>query len=569
PAAPNPILDWLRTRLPGGFPPPPPPPRRPEPSPAPDDLFGWKKCNDGTLYCGSLPVPLDHLNASDRRVISIAVVKYPAQAEPRLGTLFVNPGGPGGSGAGFVKGAGRLISLLTGGHHDILGFDPRGVGASHPVICYPSAAAHAAADIAGQSFAPPGLRDSGTSVPAFGALSAAIAANCRARSPDVLPFISTASTSRDMDLLRAALGEDKLNYWGLSYGTFLGISYVNMFPDRVGAVVLDGVVDPTTYTRTAEAWTRSALEDTEAVVDGFGRECEAAAAAEPLGCPLAGLVSDSRPTVAALLRGALDDLDAGPAALATGSAVPFLSGVHAAQALLSALYRPATWPTAAAAFYALLDPVRRDAGPLARFLGAVPADGGDDGVYCPATDGSGRNGFLAVKCADGDVEAGGGAEWEIVARRVEEEVSPLFGRAWAYMLRPCSFWPRPVERFAGPWSNTLSNKVLLIGNTLDPVTPLGSAKVAASAMTEANSVLLTQKGYGHCSLAQFSTCTVKSIQSFFTNGTLPEPGTVCEADTAPFAAVGAAKESTVFDAELRARFEEVGAMVARTNLLWK
>ncbi|KAI9329009.1 alpha/beta hydrolase fold-domain-containing protein [Zopfochytrium polystomum] len=499
----NPVLDWLRKRFPGWF-----PPRRPEPSPAPDP-FGWKQCNKD-FFCGSLTVPVDHLNVSDGRVLSIAVIK---------------------SGVGFVKEAGKLTSFLTGGHHDILGFDPRGIGASNPVICYPSAAAHAAADV----------------VP---------------HSAGLLPHISTASTNRDMDLLRAALGDEKLNFWGFSYGSFLGVSYVNMFPDRVGSVVLDGVVDPAPYVTSVEDWTRGTLADTEAVLDGFGRECEAAAAAAASRCPLTRLLTAARPSVAALLRGALDDLDAAPVALSTGSVTPFLSGLHMAQAITVTLYSPTTWPAAADAFLrACWTPSQRDPLPLARLLGAVP-EADDAGAYCPATDRSGSNGFLAVKCADGAVEATDGAEWERVARR-GEEVSPLLGRAWAYVARPCAFWPRPVERYTGPWNRTLSNKVLLISNTLDPVTPLSNGKAVASVMTEANSVLLTQKGYGHCSLAQFST--------FFTHGTPPEPGTVCEADGTPYDAGAAAAEGEprIFSEEMRAQFEKAAAMVANANRVWK
>ncbi|KAI9316961.1 TAP-like protein-domain-containing protein, partial [Zopfochytrium polystomum] len=525
----------------------------------------WKKCNE-VFYCGSILVPLDHLNASDSRRISIAVVKFPAPLKPRLGTIFINPGGPGGSGADLAKGAGPLISALTGGHHDILGFDPRGIGASNSVICYPSASAHAAADIAAQTFSFPGFHDSPISFPAFGALSQSAAATCETHSPNLLPYISTAYTNRDMDLMRSALGEAKLNYWGFSYGTFLGISYVNLFPDRVGSVILDGVTDPTTYTGTSDAWTRTSLTDTEAVLDGLGRECEAAAAASR-GCALAKLVSPSRPTVASLLRGAMDDLDAAPVALSTGSVVPFLSGLHAASAVFGALYRPTTWPALADVFYALLDPAQRDPLPLARFLGAQAED--DVGAYCPVTDDAGRNGFLAVKCADGVQDSTDVARWEKEAKRAETEYSPLIGRPWSLMTRPCSFWPRPAERFAGPWNHTLSNKVLLIGNTLDPVTPLASAKVAASLMTDANNVLLTQKSYGHCSIAQISTCTVKAIQSYFIHGTLPEPGTVCEADKSPFAVEeeeeGLAGEAGVLSAEQRARVEEVAAMVAKAN----
>ncbi|KAI9364916.1 TAP-like protein-domain-containing protein [Zopfochytrium polystomum] len=499
----------------------------PQPSADPADPFGWA------------PVSLDYTaagnNRSDLRTISIAVAN---------------------SGVRMVKYAGAGLSAITGGQHDIFSFDPRGVGASHPVICFPSAAAHKAAEAAYFSFGTPHFHDSALTPASFDALAKGQAATCESHSGEYLRYISTAATARDMDAIRAALGQDKLDYWGISYGTFLGATYVNMFPDRVGRVVLDGVVDPTAFSSTNEALVRSALVDTESVLDGFASACERAAASSPDGCRLASLVTPARPTVLSVLRGGLTDLDAAP--IATGTAPITL-------ALFGVLYQPegpVGWAAAADALYTLLDPARRDPVPLGKFFG-IP-DGTDPSAFCPAEDVTGQNAFYAVKCADG-------APWngitmedvEALASELETELSPLIGRLLAYSDRICAHWPRPVERYAGPWNATLSNKVVLIGNTNDPITPLASAR-ATEALMSGNAVLVTQRSYGHASIAQFSSCTVQMLQRYFIDGTVPASGTVCDADVPVFASTEDA-DSSVEAAAMRRGAEEVARFVAKAN----
>ncbi|KAI9364918.1 TAP-like protein-domain-containing protein [Zopfochytrium polystomum] len=338
-----------------------------------------------------------------------------------------------------------------------------------------------------------------------------------------------------------------------------------MFPDRVGRVVLDAVVDPTAFSGAYEAFVRSTLVDTESVLDGFARACEErAAASSPDGCLLASLKTPTRPTVLSVLRGGLTDLDAAPIVLGAAP-ITLLTGNEGSQQLFAVLYRPAMWAAAADAFYALLDPAQRDPMPLARLIGVVPED--DPSVFCPAEDESGVNASHAVECADG-------APWdgitmedvEALASEAETGLSPLIGRLFVYWGRICAHWPRPVERYAGPWNATLSNKVVLIGNTNDPITPLASAR-ATEALMNGNAVLVTQRSYGHGSLAQFSLCTVQMLQRYFIDGTVPASGTVCDADVPIFksAAAGADADSSVEAAAMRRGAEEVARFVAKAN----
>ncbi|MDQ4129626.1 MAG: alpha/beta hydrolase, partial [Actinomycetota bacterium] len=209
----------------------------PPPTPGPSSL-AWKACGEpGERFeCATLTVPLDH-DAPHGPTIDLAVIRLPAPpAATRLGSLVVNPGGPGGSGVEFVRAAAVdtfPTELRT--RFDIVGFDPRGVGTSRPITCGGSAGDLLALDLAPD--------DDGERRAVLNAAQRT-ARDCQVTDGAVLPHVSTADVARDLDLLRAALGDAKLTYVGYSYGTFIGSSYAALYPDRVRALVLDGAVDP-------------------------------------------------------------------------------------------------------------------------------------------------------------------------------------------------------------------------------------------------------------------------------------------------------------------------------------
>jgi pimeloyl-ACP methyl ester carboxylesterase len=163
-------------------------------------------------------VPLDHFNVSGPQ-IPVAVVRYKsAEPEPK-GTILFNPGGPGGSGVIVVKLGGENLMNVFGGKHDILGFDPRGIGASHPVLCFESAVAHNSFDSASKDLGVPGIPGSFISKEAYAARVETGSLACKKNVGEFLKYVSTASTARDMDLIRESLGEEKMTYFGVSYGT--------------------------------------------------------------------------------------------------------------------------------------------------------------------------------------------------------------------------------------------------------------------------------------------------------------------------------------------------------------
>ncbi|KAJ3408764.1 hypothetical protein HDV05_004758 [Chytridiales sp. JEL 0842] len=525
-------LEWFKKHFPWLFP-------NPQPS-EPTGPFNWKPCpNKGPEFqCGNILVPLDHLKKTGTNAtISIAVARYipttnlnSKDQKPLLGTMFINPGGPGGSGVSMLLNTGPTIAKIVGNRFQILGFDPRGIARSNSVICSDSPAAHARTDLLDFALQLPGMTGSPVTLNGYAAFQEARAKACGIYSGDLLKYISTAYTARDIDYMREALGEETLNYWGFSYGTYLGITLVNMFPDRVGRVVIDGVTDPTTFSGRFVDWAPTSLVDLEATLDAFGKECEAAG---PKRCALAldDTTTPPRPDrprpIAAQIRNILKYLSERPLAVADAKVPTVIGGYEAGSLLFQALYSPNQWPNIAQAFADLI--YRENATTIANMITT-----GDDSSFCPLKDDSGSFGFPAVKCNDGQDDHTVPLETWLTTAETVETISPLAGRGWTFMGLRCKYWPsRPVERYAGPWNKTLRNKILLIGNTYDPVTPLASAQLAEKLMG-GNGVLLTHDSYGHCSLAMPGKCTNNAIHQYFVYGSLPEKGTVCKTDTEAF-----------------------------------
>ncbi|KAJ3191823.1 hypothetical protein HK101_007389 [Irineochytrium annulatum] len=481
--------------------------------------FSWKRCPgmpmNSKVVCGTLMVPLDHGNVTGKQ-LSVAVAMYPATKSPKIGTLVVNPGGPGGSGVAMIKGGGESLSTVAGGQYDFLSFDPRGIGESQSILCYESPAAHIQADAVMYAV---GVPHNKKQMAHFAAMQEARARSCGQHdTEDLLRHVSTAATARDMDLIRAALGEDVLNYWGFSYGTFLGATYVNMFPDHVGRVILDGVVDPSEFSGRWETFIPGGLVHLDGVIEGFAADCDAAGSDR---CALASPTNAKVNGTIGRIRSLIERLDVSPLAFSGGTVPHVVNGDFVRETLFRASYGPSSWPKVAQGL------ARLDSDGDASMLYGPKADKAE---LCPLADYAGEEGFSGVYC--NDAEAVTELKWEDVDKCTR--VSEYGGRTFCIMPVTCRYWPvRPVERYAGPWNKTLRNKVLVVGNTMDPVTPLESARRLVELM-EGNGVLLTHTGYGHCSTSQPGRCTISAIQDYLIRGDLPEEGTVCENDTPTF-----------------------------------
>jgi pimeloyl-ACP methyl ester carboxylesterase len=355
-----------------------------------------------------------------------------------------------------------------------------------------------------------------------------LARRCGERNADVLPHLSTANVARDMDQLRQAVGDEQLTYAGSSYGTYLGATYANLFPDQIRAMVLDGVIDPPSYTSADQSYgdivgpaTNSFLRilsdrGSAKALQEFFEEC---AAAGPDYCAFAAENADAtRVKFDALMERLLAEpmVVQGPAGTLT------VTYSLAVETVRGSLYAAPLWSGLGQGLQRLEE---RDA---VGFLEATHSLGGPP----PTTYQNGQEATPASNCVDADSPRDPATFGEMVERA--EERTPYFGAGWAYLVEPCLFWPaRDDDRYEGPWNVPTSATILLISRVYDPATPHTSA-VAAS-QTLANARLLTIDGWGHSYFeGGLSTCANEIMATYLIDLELPEPGTTCPEDTPPF-----------------------------------
>ena len=451
----------------------------------PPGTLAWSSC--GTLQCARLSVPLDHAEPAGEK-IEISVVRRPAEDPARrIGALVMNPGGPGASGIEFVRdGGATYVDADTRARFDLIGFDPRGVGESAPVRCLPDnrrPAVHGAAAVqeARQE-----------------------AATCVQKAGNALPQLSTVATARDLELLRAALGEEKLTYLGVSYGTVLGSTYADLFPGKVRAMVLDGPLDPTTWFED-----RAGLDRLNAA--GFQRALEAFFD----GCrrnPRACSFGDGDP--AAALDHLLARIAATPLPV-PGSRVP-LDRDEATAGIASALYDEQSWPFLGGA----LRKARDGEGSDLRMLAGLQTGRRTDDTRTNLLDA-----HQAVMCADADPPADPRTLAAELAR-----LSPVFGGGTTIAdadADVCRFWPRAAERYH-PAAEVARGAppILVVAATGDPATPLPGARAAAAQIHSA--VLLTLDAWRHGSYGgDRSTCVDTAVARYLVDLVPPPPGTAC------------------------------------------
>ncbi|KAF0714020.1 Aste57867_4097 [Aphanomyces stellatus] len=508
------------------------------------DPFSWSPCpdvQDPQVQCGALKVPLDHLHPAKNQTIDIAVRRY--RAKNPKGTILLNPGGPGGAGTTLAT---LEFLTLTGGQHDVLGFDPRGIGASRPFKCTKNGFTGAQEQAAiGAKSVPYDTDSSDTSLGRFGADIEAQIRRCEHYDGDYLKYLSTAFVARDMDLIRAALGEDVLNYYGISYGTYIGATYANMFPTRIGRFVIDSVVDPEIFSGPATELMPYCLTHTESVFEGFGSECEAAG---PTKCPLVK-PSSQRDHVAANLRTFLATADESPLLLRTQDGdVAVVTGAQLRWTLFQAMYDPTTWPDVARTFASYM--AGTTVPPAAASACPTPESYRGGGLEFPI--------FVAN---DGTNQQPGDWDGAFLDSKAN---SPLFGAPWAAMALAVKYWKTtPVERYAGPWDKKLNRPILILQNHVDPVTPIESAHHLAYIMGN-NAVLVTRNGFGHGAYGQPSKCLQTITTTFFNTGKYPMAGTNCKLDVSPFESASEVAKS-IDDEELENARRSVTTMVSNMH----
>ena len=483
----------------------------------------WRPCGDG-FRCAQAPVPLDY-DEPDGAQIGLALIKLPASgARPAKGTVFINPGGPGGSGVGFVRNAGKdLFTADVRRRFDIVGFDPRGIARSRPVECFETQ--QEALDV----LTPFPFPYTQAQERRWLRADREYAQACAGNAGPIINHMSTANVARDIDVLRAAVGDRRTTFVGYSYGSMVGSTYAAMFPDRVRAVVIDSVIDPVSWAtgRGDEAETlpvdaRLRSEDgAYATLQQFLTLCDDG------GDRCAFSAGDPRRRYQRIAHRLIDE----PVQLPGGGRVTYNSLVSTT---LGAMYGPDAWPALARLLHTLS--LESQPAQVARRLRAVHhavAEAGA-GIGRPLRAGRAQvlEGFAGVTCSDTDNPANGPA-WAKAAARGDRR-SPYFGRAWIWGSSICAVWPGADEdRFTGPFSARTASPVLVVGTRFDPATRYEDAVSTASILGRAR--LLTLEGWGHTTLF-VSPCVDRYTADYLLHVTLPPRGASCRPAEVPFAA---------------------------------
>jgi len=469
----------------------------------------WRDCGSG-FECATITVPLDYDRPHGRR-IELALIRLPAgNPARRIGSLFTNPGGPGTSGIGHVRDLARLAyPAKVQARFDIVGFDPRGVGASTPVQCFDSPEEQQQFFSRGPII-PVTRRQFQRAV----ADASDLATRCQERSGWLLPHLSTANVARDLNVLRAAVGDRGLSYAGYSYGTYLGATFANLFPNRVRALVLDGVVDAPAYTK------GSRLSTT------FVRQNSHLGSSETLGqffrlCGLAGprcvLGAHGRPSLKfeTLARRLLRR----PLTLPDGSTFGYSELVVST---IQSLYEPDVWDELAGLLQQLYGATQpRGAAVRLRELASQRSSSYDNTIEA----------YIASVCSETQNPRAPRA-YRRVAKEAEQQARYV-GAYWTYITLPCSRWPaQDRDSFAGPWSGRTRHPLLLLNPRFDPATPHHNALNMNRVLS--GSRLLTVNGWGHTALATRSACKDDGVERYLIQGTLPDPGAICPTGIVPF-----------------------------------
>jgi pimeloyl-ACP methyl ester carboxylesterase len=452
----------------------------------------WTNCKDG-FQCAKLQVPLDYAKPEGDR-IQISTIRLPASGK-RAGSILINPGGPGGSGIEYGRAARSVLSAKVRARYDVVGFDPRGVGESAPVRCLPSRSLDAYLSL-------DNTPDSQAEITALQEGSQRLSAGCEAESAKILPHVGTVNAARDIDILRAALGDPGLTYLGKSYGTFLGAVYADLFPKRVRALVLDGAVDPSL---TPLQLNEAQAKGFEVAMRAFVEDCFRAK-----DCPFKTRDVDSALTqVSDLLR----RTDQHPLRNAGGNGRE-ITEPWVSLGIITPLYDRRSWPVLR---QALAGAFNGD-GTVLLSLADLLIGRGPEGTYSNQTEAN-----LAVNCLDNtfprDVST-----YAAAADRAATE-APRFGSSVMWGSLPCATWPVHPTPPPDHLDAQGAPPILVVGTLRDPATPYQWAQALSHELS--SGVLLTFDGDGHTAYLTGSTCVDNTVDQYLLDQKVPKNGIRC------------------------------------------
>ena len=442
----------------------------------------WSECSDG-FECSSYSVPIDYANPTDG-AMQISVIRKLATGTA-LGSLVLNPGGPGGSGIEYTTYAEYVVSNTLRENFDIVGFDPRGVGFSTPVECLDDEQTE-------EYIALDGSPDNQTEIDQAQAMSELFAQSCATNSPDTFKFLDTISATRDIDILRALLGDEKLNWLGKSYGTFLGATYADLFPDRVGRMLLDGAIDPTL---TNEQLSYGQALGFELALTRFVDDCVTKS-----DCPLSASGAAGVSEVSDLLV----DLDANPITLDDGRLFTQAMGTLG---VVGSLYdKQYGWPELRTNLGLAFDADFSGLAASVDFYTGRESDG--------SFKDNSNDAIAAVNCLDRPDRA---TTEETVALASEwKKVAPNFGEYLAWSNISCSYWKAEATGVPKEITAPGTPTILVVGTVNDPATPYAWSQALAGQLSKG--ILLTLDGDGHTAYYQGSKCIDEIVDNFYLTG---------------------------------------------------
>ncbi|MEU6104978.1 alpha/beta hydrolase [Streptomyces flaveolus] len=458
----------------------------PPPSPLPDG-DDWQ--------CATMKAPRDW-DDPEGDTIGLALIRARADgaADRRIGSLVFNFGGPGQSGVTTLPAFGEDYAKLRT-RYDLVSFDPRGVGRSAPVECLDDEQL----DTYFQQDATP---DDAAERTELLDNTKDFNAACEKHSKTMLPHVATTDAARDMDLMRQVLGDDKLHYFGISYGTELGGVYAHLFPKKLGRAVFDAVVDPT---QNAEQSSLGQAEGFQLALGNYAEDC----VSKVEDCPVGDSVQDVENRIAELLK----DLDGKPI---PGIFPRDLTQSAATGGILQALYSKDLWQYLTEGLQQAYD----GDGRILMVLADSYNGRDENGEYSNSTAAN-----ISINCADDKPRYGPA----YVEEKLPEfrKASPLFGDSLAWGMVSCTDWPVPGAADHPDVSAPGAPPVLVIGNTGDPATPYEGAARMADALGKGVGVELTYKGQGHGAYNSGNTCVQDAVHGYLLDGKVPSAGTVC------------------------------------------